>query len=496
MKPIVNTVTLVLLIHTVLVYPALAATIHVPSDQPTIQAGIDAAVDGDLVLVTPGTYVENIVFYGKTITVQSEAGADATVIDGSNCTFGEGYCSVVSFIFGEMEESAIDGFTIQSGSGSDTPEWPGNGGGGGICCKNSSPTIANFIIRDNYADYVGGGIYCYGSSPIISNCIISDNNSRHGGGIYSAAQYPPSTEESTINVTNCIIFENNTAYPENWGGGICCGYDGTFAMVKHCTISRNNSNNGGGINEYAGASITVLDSILWENFPTEIYGQPIVTYSVVKGGWPTGENIIDSDPLFVEEGDYHLSLLSPCIDSGTDAGVYTDIDGETRPLGDGFDMGADEYTDPDCLDGDMDGYGDLACGGYDCDDTNPDLNPGAEEICDNGIDDDCDGIVDGEDLDCVEFLLELDASFETEILYLDFTIGVPETATWSNSLILIYPTLQIIPLWSIQLPVIHPPTHVPIAFPFPSIGWIGIWTGLFTEAGAQAIELVWIDTAW
>ena len=66
---------------------AIADTIIVPDDYTTIQGAIDAAVDGDTVLVKPGTYVENISFKGKAITVTSEQGVDVTVIDGRFCRY-------------------------------------------------------------------------------------------------------------------------------------------------------------------------------------------------------------------------------------------------------------------------------------------------------------------------------------------------------------------------------------------------------------------------
>ena|SRR5882762_8467466 len=58
-----------------------ATTIHVPADQPTIQAAISAAQNGDTILVSPGTYAENIDFIGKAITVKSTNGAKVTIID-------------------------------------------------------------------------------------------------------------------------------------------------------------------------------------------------------------------------------------------------------------------------------------------------------------------------------------------------------------------------------------------------------------------------------
>ena len=68
-----------------LAIPAVAysATIYVPATYPTIQQGIDAAKNGDMVLVAPGLYMENIDFKGKAITVKSSGGVEDTIIDGN-----------------------------------------------------------------------------------------------------------------------------------------------------------------------------------------------------------------------------------------------------------------------------------------------------------------------------------------------------------------------------------------------------------------------------
>jgi len=127
-----------------------AGIIHVPGDQPTIQAGIDAAMNGDTVSVADGTYTGSgnkaLDFWGKAITVKSENGPENCVIDCENN--GRGF----SFHSGEDANSVVNGFTIQNGRTASN--------GGGIYCQNSSPKILNNIISENWSYYGGGGIFC------------------------------------------------------------------------------------------------------------------------------------------------------------------------------------------------------------------------------------------------------------------------------------------------------------------------------------------------
>ena len=132
-----------------------AKEILVPSEYATIQAAIDTASNGDVIVVSNGTYLENISFLGKSITVTSMYKITLnrddiinTIIDGSSPTSPqEG--SVVKFDNGENRDAILNGFTITGGTGTKTYNVNENKyfrTGGGIMINNSSPTISNNII--------------------------------------------------------------------------------------------------------------------------------------------------------------------------------------------------------------------------------------------------------------------------------------------------------------------------------------------------------------
>jgi len=340
----------------------------------TIQAGIDAAEDGDTVLVADGTYMgdgnRDIDFQGKTITVKSANGAENCIIDCQGILDKDEH---IGFYFhnGETSDAKVDGFTIKNGEAFRPA--------GGICCENfSSPTITNNIIINNSSDW-GGGISCWNSSPFIINNTIKDNTAYNsGGGIACLKSSSPIIKNNIIMYNSAdawggggivcwdnsspIIINNiisgNTVPHGGKGGGIYC-VDSSKIKIINNTITKNSSESGGGIC-CANSSHTVLNTILWANSPNEIYLLDstitiTITYSNIQGGWE-GEGNIDADPLFVDadNGDYYLQSGSPCLSTGTMEWTYegttyhapdTDIEGHQRPLGSGIDMGAYEQFD-------------------------------------------------------------------------------------------------------------------------------------------------------
>lgn len=174
-------------------------------DAPTVQAGIDSAGNGDLVLVEPGTYYENINLRGKEIHLKGDLGPTVTILDG---TYGDS--SVVVCDSEEDNRTIIEGLTIANGKG--TPRVGDGRIGGGIFCSNAAPVIRDDIIRDNRAESPpggnfswGGGVAYYSDSArlVVEYCLIENNfASTNGGGLHLGAQCIVRNSEIIGNSTN------------------------------------------------------------------------------------------------------------------------------------------------------------------------------------------------------------------------------------------------------------------------------------------------------
>jgi parallel beta-helix repeat protein len=296
---------------------AFSATIYVPDNFPTIQDAINASVNGDTVIVRPGTYVENIDFVGKAVTVTSEQGALPTTIDGNRAG------SVVTFQSGENASSVLEGFTLTNGDNSDggggihclgsssptilnntiTGNTARRGGGiyvyhsfpaitnnaimgnaatkrgGGICCQQfSSPTIMSNTLTGNSA-FDGGGLYCHRSSPAITNNIIKENTAKYGAGIY-CIDFPSSATAITKNT----ITKNMAIYN---GGGIIC-YDSSPRITNN-TITGNTAEHGGGVYCKDNCSPVIMSNTITSNTTSDRgagiccdeYSSPVITNNTI-----------------------------------------------------------------------------------------------------------------------------------------------------------------------------------------------------------------------
>ncbi len=319
-------------------------TITVPGDAPTIQAGIDLAMDGDTVLVAAGTFRGpgnmNLDFRGKSIVLTSEEGPDSTIIQCERN--GRGF----RFWSGESPSSVLEGFSILKGYS--------NAAGGGIRIEDgASPSIRFCRLRQNDASEKGGGISISFSSPALTGCAFIENTGNRGGGavmrgsdaVFSQCEFRSNEagevgggvliDRGSPDLVNCIILDNSSRR----GAGIYCFES---SPVLKCVTMANNDTTG---ITCVNASPQIIDCIIWNHGISIdlMSGSPSVSWSDIEGGWP-GEGNIDADPEFKSGTDFHIERSSPCIDAGIYTGVLIDIDGETRPQGDGYDMGADEFS--------------------------------------------------------------------------------------------------------------------------------------------------------
>ena len=308
----------------------------VPGEHATIQAALDAAQSGDLVLVADGTYMgagnRNLDFKDKAIYLRSVGGAANCIIDCQALDRG------FNFHSGETADAVVDGFTIKNGGGQSY--------GAGIYCSSSSPTITNCTIVNNSTTWQGGGIYCNTSGPVISNCTIANNSAVEGGAVFCQGEPGPT-------IINCAITDNTA---QDYGGGV--NSDTCSPTITNCTIAGNEATSlrGGGIRCIGTMNATLNNTIVWGNSANfdgnQIYHQnsgTTVTLSYCSygdaaddvagsGTFSPSNCMTPASPLFVTgpKGDYYLSQVasgqvsdSPCVNAGSDTAANLGLDTKT-----------------------------------------------------------------------------------------------------------------------------------------------------------------------
>jgi hypothetical protein len=243
-----------LILTTSLAVPA--ATLRVPEEYKTIQIAIFRAMDGDTVLVSPGTYHETIHAEYKGVQLLSTHGAAVTTID------GDGRGVPLTMVLVAAQTGRISGFTFRNGYGV--------GYGAGIYAVNDSSgslVIEDNVIRDSASGFGGGGLGVDGEGTgritVRHNRIEGNSVQNDGGGIYAIGR-------------GILIWDNLVAHnhADRHGGGIHLVGEST-AVVRN-VIEGNSAIDGGGISSYMDRPY-VGDNLLQGNAASAIGGGVLIS---------------------------------------------------------------------------------------------------------------------------------------------------------------------------------------------------------------------------
>jgi parallel beta-helix repeat protein len=347
--------------------------------------------------------VTQVVYISKTVTIQggytttnwmtSNPDTNLTTLD----ALGQGR---VLYIAGDVNP-VIEGLGITGGdaAGLGGDPW-GDDAGGGVYVVTATATISNNWVYGNHAE-AGAGVYLYRSDTRISNSVIDSNTASSVGGGMMSTYGDPTIDDNTFSNNrgpeagglhlhggdDATLFNNvvisNTG---NLGGGVYLYHaDATLInnviannqttglgggllieqcspLLAHTTIARNTGGDGSGVyvTEWGGPlSSPVFTNTILAAHAVGIHVTPGNTVTLEATLWGSGTwsnatpvvgNVISSTnvtgaPAFVnpDAGDYHIGPTSKAIDAGVNAGITVDVDGESRPAGSGYDIGADEF---------------------------------------------------------------------------------------------------------------------------------------------------------
>ncbi len=291
----------------------------------TIQAAVDAADAGAVVLVTNGWYATggralvgnqtNRVAVTRSQRLVSVNGPRFTTIQGA---FDPVTTNGTAAIRGAWisSEALLKGFTITNGATVQTNVTMG--AGGGVWAASITARVEDCLIIGNSANQGGGVAYA-----TVRNSLLWGNRARYGGGIYDGRVY------------NSVCISNVAES----GGGVS-----NAKMVLQSTIVYNTAGTAGGIYSSPATNCIIyynFASFSFGNFNGVLGANSIFSCCTAPAFWYVSTNSITADPQLIDG--WHLAATSPCRGAGLpEFAGGTDLDGD--PWNAPPSMGADEYV--------------------------------------------------------------------------------------------------------------------------------------------------------